>query len=779
MSTFLGEINLNLIVSLATYIPFALIILLEVLKGYKRGVVSASVRFGIFAGLMVVALFISTPIAQALMGVDVSFLGVKYEGEVQTTIPAVIKAFLYQSEAIKDAVTSNASLNALIEGLPVALLSLVVFFILIWVFKLISYTIFKILDRWALPSSKLHREYKKQLKLQKKAAKKGDKTITVTLPTPPKRHKWAGALVGLAMGLLVAFVVYLPFGATFGIVGDIAGDGEMTAEADGGFENLNQTSGDLVRYYLPKEAMDSIDSYNSSFIAKFVSGAGFDNLIFDYLTKIEVNGKQVEPRKELLNVTTAYDSVVELLNQQQNNPEGWKGLSIENVENSFNTVLNSNLLSSLIPELTPYVLDKFVYDSSFFTDLPSHTTLEADIRGLMEKYEEEGFMESLTADIEPIFRVLESALETDIINEFAASDIDIGKVKTCLVANDNSLLNSFINLIFDSKLIKVGASVGVNFVSEELNDGLGLHLAYVNSNFFKADEKNALKNVILAGLNAYDTVKDINFEEFDIKEITSEQVEAVASILTAVQDDVFKKYENGVMVYREDAVVDKTNKTVTGGGMLSNIYISLVDYLLGDYLTSINYQNANWNDILVSVKNLASLEDMSNLQIEDVMNLLSLSEDLGESAKNIAEAVSNLDMENLTGEDVSNLLTTVSEELGNIDEDTFNNIVDKFTDQLGDTDLANEITYDMVTETIAAANDLVDLYASDGITADDISDEVLENLTKSDYVVKAVAESGVQLAVEESEKEEIANKIENATDDENLQNYLKSIFGIN
>ena len=81
MSTFLGEINYNLIVALATYIPFALIILLEVLKGYKRGVVSASVRFGIFAGLMVVALFIATPIAQALMGVDVSFLGVKYEGE--------------------------------------------------------------------------------------------------------------------------------------------------------------------------------------------------------------------------------------------------------------------------------------------------------------------------------------------------------------------------------------------------------------------------------------------------------------------------------------------------------------------------------------------------------------------------------------------------------------------------------------------------------------------------------------------------------------------------
>ncbi|MBO4412457.1 MAG: hypothetical protein J5779_00375 [Clostridia bacterium] len=777
MNAFLCEINYNLIVSLTTYLAFALIILAEVLKGYKRGVISASVRFGIFAGLMVVALFIATPIAKALMGVDVSFLGVEYEGEVQTTLPAVIKAILYQSQAIKDAAASSPALTAFIEGLPVALLSLVVFFILIWVFKLLSYTIFKILDRWALPSSKLHREYKKQLKLQKKAIKKGEKTVTVTLPAPPNKHKWAGAAVGLAMGLLMAFVVYLPFGATFGIIGDIAGTGESGVEAEIEFENLNQTSGDLVRYYLPKEAMESIDSYNNSFIAKFVSGAGFDNLIFDYLTQIDVEGKPVELRKELLNATNAYDSVVNLINQQQNNPEGWKGLSIANVENSFNTLLNSNLIDSLAPELIPYVLDNYIYDSSFFTNLPSHETLKTDIQALIAEYKENGFMKSVTADIEPIFRVIESALETKIIDEITVSNVDIDKITTYLKENDNKLLNAFVNLVFESKLIKVGASVGVNYAEKMLNEELSLNLAYVNSSFFKADEKKALTDIILAGLDAYDTVKDINFDDFDIADITNEQISAVANILTAVQNDVFKKYENGVLVLRTDAVVDKTNKTVTGGGMLSNVYITFVDYLLGDYLTSINYQNANWEDILTSVKNIASLENFEDASLDDIVNLLSLDENLAESAQKIADAVTNLDAENLTTEDVVEILGAVSEGLDAIDEDTFNDIIDKIASNPGMEDIATEVTYEYITDAKDLADDLVTLYNDDEITAEEVND-VIDDLVKYEFLVEKIADTGAQLEVAESEKAAIEDKINSTEVDDATKAYLKAIFGI-
>ena len=795
MGTFLGSINFDLIINLVTYIAFALIILGEVFKGFRRGVISASVRLGVFAGLMVVALFIATPIANALMGIDVSFLNIEIDGELQTTIPAIIKGYLYQSEAIANAAASSPALTAIIDGLPVAILSLVVFFILIWVFKLISYAVFKILDRWALPSSKLQRAYKKQLKIQKKALKKGEKVVAVTLPVPPERHRWAGAAVGLVMGILVAFCVYLPFGATFGLIEDIAGSSEMTAEAEEEFEeessifeNLNQTSGEIVRYYLPKEAMESIDTYNNSFIAKFVSFGGFDNVIYDYLTKIKVNGNDIKFRQEVLNFTEGFDSVVELLHQRQNSPEGWKGLSIESIENAFNKILNSNLLGSLIPELTPYVLENYIYTSSFFANIPSSETVKIDIQNLINYYQENGFMKCLTEDINPLFRLAESALDTNIINEFTTSTHNIDNIISCFKENDNALLNSSINLLFDSRLIKLGASIGVNYAEKIVNEKLALTpgLKYVDSTFFNSEEKQSIKDLAISVFDAYNTVKDVDFEHFEISDISDDKIKGIANILTAVQNNVFKKYENGVLVLRADAVVDKTNKTVIGGGMFSNVYITAVDYLLGNYLSSINYKDVNWKDVLKSVQQLASSESIGADNIEDIVNLLSLDENLAVSAKTILDGISDLDANKpMTNENVVEILGAVSTGLTSITEEKFDNIINQIASNTGMEDIATKVTYDYIEEASTFVTHLANLYDDDEVTSSE-ANAVIEDLVKYDFILEKVAEiEGLQLPVAESEKDSISTKITEATNSitnesekTNIQNYLKTIFGI-
>ena len=101
--SFLGAASFNwtLFITIMTYVLFFFIVLGAIGKGMKRGGLRASIRLVILVGFTIVAGLVSMPIAKALMGIDLSSLGVAYGDGIAQNLTEIIKGLLFEVEEIE------------------------------------------------------------------------------------------------------------------------------------------------------------------------------------------------------------------------------------------------------------------------------------------------------------------------------------------------------------------------------------------------------------------------------------------------------------------------------------------------------------------------------------------------------------------------------------------------------------------------------------------------------------------------------------------------------
>ena len=109
--------NWTLFITLMSYLLFFFIIIGAVLTGLKRGLVRSSIRLGTLIVFIIVAGLLTAPIAKALMGVDVSFMGVEYNGAVANNLSDVVKSLLFNIDGVEAAANASPALMQLIENI--------------------------------------------------------------------------------------------------------------------------------------------------------------------------------------------------------------------------------------------------------------------------------------------------------------------------------------------------------------------------------------------------------------------------------------------------------------------------------------------------------------------------------------------------------------------------------------------------------------------------------------------------------------------------------------
>lgn len=776
----LGAFNWTLFITLMSYLLFFFIIIGAVMAGMRKGLVRSTMSLGSLIVFIVVAGLITAPITSAILGVDVSFLNVEYNGQIATNLTDVVKALLFSISNVEAAANASPALMQLIENIPYVVISLVVFTILTWIFWFVSFIVYYIIQKFALRSSRIERKIKKQQKLEKKAMKRGEvvQSQNQAVLQKPKRSRLLGAVVGLVQGIVLSFVLFFPVSSVCGIVGDLtATSNQVAVEAAQSEENLNQKSGDLIRYYVGDNVLQYFDSYNNTFVSKFVAMGGLNYTVFDEITKINIENKDVRIRQEVYSIVNTYDELMDIFNFGKDS-SGWKDLDFKGIKSSLDNLMDSNLISTLVPELMPYALENYVYSNEMFTELAGNEITKAELDSLIESYQENGFISSFKTDLNEVFNILENVFFSGLFDEIYGKNLTGEMLKTYLTNEDNKMLNSLLDGIYNSNLVKVCGVTGLNFGVDKISSMLELEkpLKQFTSETFTNEERKGIEDILLAVLDCFDMLDDAT--STDIKDMTLDQINQVADLLTALQNNTFKTYdENNLLIDRADTVVVAEEQDVTNGGPFSNAYIAIVDHFVKDYIENIAYKEADWHEVLLAVKSISMVESGSTPNLDDVMTIIGLDKDLGEDANEIASSLKEIaSSEELTQDKAAELLNNIATSADNISEEQFNNLVEKVGDTLGDSELKNKVNYEKIVEEKDAASSLANLLTSEEGLTEENADEVLTTLSSSEHILKQVADAGLTV---DSNVANLEEKIDALGASDKTKEELKTIFGIN
>lgn len=776
----LGAFNWTLFITLMSYLLFFFIIIGAVMAGMRKGLVRSTMSLGSLIVFIVVAGLITAPITSAILGVDVSFLNVEYNGQIATNLTDVVKALLFSISNVEAAANASPALMQLIENIPYVVISLVVFTILTWIFWFVSFIVYYIIQKFALRSSRIERKIKKQQKLEKKAMKRGEvvQSQNQAVLQKPKRSRLLGAVVGLVQGIVLSFVLFFPVSSVCGIVGDLtATSTQVAVEAAQSEENLNQKSGDLIRYYVGDNVLQYFDSYNNTFVSKFVAMGGLNYTVFDEITKINIENKDVRIRQEVYSIVNTYDELMDIFNFGKDS-SGWKDLDFKGIKSSLDNLMDSNLISSLVPELMPYALENYVYSNEMFKELAGNEITKAELDSLIESYQENGFISSFKTDLNEVFNILENVFSSGLFDEIYGKNLTGEMLKTYLTNEDNKMLNSLLDGIYNSNLVKICGVTGLNFGADKISSMLELEkpLKQFTSDTFTNEERKGIEDILLAVLDCFDMLDDAT--STDIKDMTLDQINQVADLLTALQNNTFKTYdENNLLIDRADTVVVAEEQDVTNGGPFSNAYIAIVDHFVKDYIENIAYKEADWHEVLLAVKAISMVESGSTPNLDDVMTVIGLDKDMGEDANEIASSLKEIaSSEELTQDKAAELLNNIATSADNISEEQFNNLVEKVGDTLGDSELKNKVNYEKIVEEKDAASSLANLLTSEEGLTEENADEVLTTLSSSEHILKQVADAGLTV---DSNVANLEEKIDALGASDKTKEELKTIFGIN
>ena len=512
------------------YLILILGLVIGFLFGLKRGLVRSSIRLGLFLVFVIIGGLITIPISNAIAKIDISGINWVVGEQTITTLPEGIKATLLQSEQIAKAVEEMPSLLSIIESLPSAIISILVFMLLVLIMSLLSWIVYIIIERFALRQSRLERKAKKQIKEDRKKLKgKLIKPTSVQIIVPKEnRRRWLGAAVGTVCSFVFLFCLFIPISSITSTISQIASSSySVSAEDSQQSELLTETSSDLLKYYIGEETISYVNAYSQSVPGKILTLGGFDDVIFDSFSSFSVNDEKISFRNDLLNVCKAYDELIFLIDQIGAS-ENYKNIDFDKIESIFDKIFDIGFFRSVAEEAIPYALT-FVYDSEAFVNFEYNQQVETAINNVVEslKSSKSGFVETLREDISYILKVCQSACEVGLVDSLMGGERDLSTFLNALTLENDKLLNSLTENLTSSFTLKSiltnGINLGFEIVKKETNDEL--YLGKLDQNKIDWGSANtSINSLIKNSIDAYNILDKYGMENFsfDIKFIFTE-----------------------------------------------------------------------------------------------------------------------------------------------------------------------------------------------------------------------------------------------------------------
>ena len=179
--------NASLVSNLVTSL-FLIFVIIGFICGWVRGVSKSLTRLIIVVIVAVLSFFIVPAITKALLEMDISRLNIVLGDVKVLTVQDFITDMLRQIPVVEDIIESSPTFETVIQIAPQVIVNVILFIVAFFLMKWISMIIY-----WIIAG----------IFFSRKKMKDKDK------------HNFIGALVGSVQGLMVAFVLLVPF---YGII---------------------------------------------------------------------------------------------------------------------------------------------------------------------------------------------------------------------------------------------------------------------------------------------------------------------------------------------------------------------------------------------------------------------------------------------------------------------------------------------------------------------------------------------------------------------------------
>ncbi|MDE6583386.1 MAG: CvpA family protein [Clostridia bacterium] len=327
-------------------VVFFAILLIGFLSGLRRGLKRSTLHLAFVALAILIAYFATRPIVDMVLGLEVI-----HNGNGVVSIQETIVGLMGD-----DVAKYSPTLAKFITQLPSALISPIVFMVVLIVVQSVIWIIYMIVARIWFKT----RRYEKKNGI--------------------KRHRLLGALIGTIEALVFAVFLFMPLTSltnTFGELAYVKSESETSSHSQVAEESKLYTTGEFIRETMPQYALDILDGYNSSFMGSVCHLGGFDHVIYNGLSYVDINGEKVMWRDEVTLFANIYNKSVEILNKEGDlSAEDYEKLS--EMANQF---LEGKFLTHVIsPTITEVIsnFDKVLEDSGIEEEIRNNVQTVVD-----------------------------------------------------------------------------------------------------------------------------------------------------------------------------------------------------------------------------------------------------------------------------------------------------------------------------------------------------------------------------------------------------------------
>jgi len=540
-----------------------LFILLGMLWGIIRGL-RKTVSRGIFLLVTtIVLIFVTVPIANAILGISLNTTITTNGVETQTTltISELISHFLTEFLG-EDFVNNNPGLTDLIIAFPKSIICVLLYIILFWVCKYLLLPLDYLLYRLTLAPRKKYEDVEDTS--TEEDGKKKKKKVKVKY----KKHRLWGALVGIFVGILITFNTMIPFYGFMDIFNTI------------NTIKINENSEDEISLSKLSDNMtdEIIHGYNISATAQISDFTKLKALglnIFDNLSAMEFGETKTNLRSEINSITATTNSINKLLTDYNNLVVDGKLKKLNQEELDLLVTDTKEIITAVktiksIDALGDFIIPaacKIMADNDMkITNNPNVDRLIIDTFVAIAESQGINVFDELNALVDIIDYTNSQKILLPIIN----NEFSFNAMVTAL---DDNFAETFVNKLYNVKIVNVAiphiVNIGLNYVAD------GLKVEVEDSNATNEQIKTDLNNMLSKFISLAKTLDDSSKTL-----ITTNSIVPLGGMLDAVKDSniVTTNTYNNLIDYttnklREisDDIIPEDYRNFFNNGVLKNI----------------------------------------------------------------------------------------------------------------------------------------------------------------------------------------------------------------
>ena len=742
------------LITLVANVLLALFIVLGFFWGLGRGLKKSALRIVFFVVFSVVAFFLSSVITATIANISITV-----DGESQTLSELVLSAILSSPE-IKDFYDSSTAIQGLITQLPLMVLNVLVFIVLLIIFKFLSWLFFAITARIVFRRKK--KKKKTNGIYDEKAINPEGSSAIVLEEKPVKKHRLLGGLVSACQAFLFLFLIMVPINGVTGLINEIAMQTETTTPPAAALWNKNSSnnantfsadnctaildengvevfaatektaSAKLVHEMLGKDVLTYIQAFEDSITAKAFSAVGFDNTLFDGLTQATIEGQKVVLGQEIRTFAQVYNDIAFLLDLDFENME-YSALDFDRIEKAINSLFNSGMFKLVAVDAISYLIDKGLEDGTF--DEGEYATLIKDalIPAVKEVLNDENASEQLRTNILAVVSLAEVACTSGLLDALSTGDDSLDGITSVMTQNEGQVIADMLNAVFSSKLLQDFFVSALNITLDDLEVELK---NFVNENL--GENQQSVSSITLAEVkqeninwtNLATDFKTILYNLFLLADATASQPENA---------NVWDMDIQTILTYAAKMLDGLQNAQILSATANNeNIYKQLLSVMAktkyGDHINFENLDNLSWTTELGALKDFyTNIQPLMKALESEEQNSFTFK---AYSYENLSTAINKLFNSNIAKQTKTSIFDLL--ELDSEDELT-NDILNKLKSYNTISDTKNEITNVFDSISILGKTGIIDVLAYE-------KDDLGNSLTALAVTTDTAADAPTKLA---------------------------------